>query len=99
MLGGGPSSVGAAPSDWSKKPQSMQAMAPGNSDEPQAGQAVAPPLGGGAGTPGSVKPSDGVEEGGGGRGGGGAEGRAVPAAAPTVSRAGAGTVNGFWQRG
>src|SRR6516164_3670021 len=45
---GGPSGSAAAPSGWSKKPQSMQAMAPGKSTAWQAGHSCAGPAPAGA---------------------------------------------------
>src|SRR5262245_20423679 len=88
---GAPSSAPA--SAWSRKPQSMQAMAPGSRAEPHAGQAV------GAGGLTGTAP-DGFAAGGGEGGVGLPAGRAAPAAAPaaTGSRAGALPTPPTWNR-
>src|SRR5262245_61359011 len=83
---GAPSSPPPA-SCWRRKPQSMQAMAPGSRAEPQAGHAV--------GVVGALA-ATGAAGRGGAAGAVGAVGRAGPAVAPaaTGSRAGAGPLIG-----
>src|SRR4051794_18639558 len=101
---GGVSGSAVLLSPWSKKPQSMQAMAPSRSLAPHCGQAVAPADGCGTGPPRVTEPM--VLAGGlaplpAGTVGGAAPAGLPPAVlapAPTGCRA-AGTVNGLLQAG